>query len=98
MGQEGFLTKPQVADFGGRSVPFGDLGIKPVVIEDMTHSSAYHIPNGTLLIYDPLDRGPKSGYTQISTTEVAPTILQNYSLPIPSYMKRPVPLTVAPHI
>jgi len=92
LGQEGFLTKPQIAQFAGRDVPFAELGIKPVEIDDKTHSSAYHIPNGTLLIYDPADRSPKPGYTQISTVEIAPTILQNYSIQVPSYMQSPVPL------
>jgi hypothetical protein len=92
LGQEGFLTKPPVADFGGRSVPFKDLGMTPVEIEDKTHSSAYHIPKGTLLIYDPAHPGTKPGYTQISTVEIAPTILKSYSVPIPSYMKNPVSL------
>ncbi len=95
LGQEGFLTKPQVADFDGRTVPFSDLGMAPVEIEDKTHSSAYHIPQGTLLIYDPRDQAPKgAGFTQMSTTEVAPTLLQNYAVPAPSYMKRAVPLSV----
>lgn len=96
LGQEGFLTKkPQIADFGGRSVPFQDLGMAPVEIEDQTHSSAYHIPNGTLLIYDPSQLGKKPGYTQISTVEIAPAILNHYSVPIPAYMKNPVPLTAS---
>jgi hypothetical protein len=94
LGQEGFLTKPQVADVGNRQVPFAELGMKPVEIDDKSHSSAYHIPNGTLLIYDPLDRSPKPGFTQISTTEIAPTLLDNYSVPIPSYMTKPIVLTV----
>ena len=74
LGQEGFLTKPQVANLEGRNVPFKDLGMTPVEIEDKTHSSAYHIPKGTLLIYDPSTPGQKPGFTQISTTEIAPTI------------------------
>jgi hypothetical protein len=87
------LTKPQVAMFGGREVPFKDLGLAPVEIEDKAGSNAYHIPNGTLLIYDPQDLGPKPGFTQISTEEIAPTILENYSMPIPSYMRSPVAFT-----
>ena len=92
LGQEGFLTKPPVADFGGRTVLFKEIGMTPVEIEDQTHSSAYHIPNGTLLIYDPAQPGPKAGFTQISTVEIAPTILSNYSIALPPYMKNAVSL------
>jgi hypothetical protein len=88
LGQEG----PQIADFGDRQVPFAELGMKVVEIDDKSHSSAYHIPNGTLLIYDPLDRSPKPGFSQMSTTEIAPSLLENYSLPVPSYMSKPVAL------
>ena len=94
LGQEGYLTKPQIAQFDGRDVPFKELGMAPVEIEDQTHSSAYHIPKGTLLIYDPQDRGPKPGFTQISTEEIAPTILRSYSVPVPGYMRRPVSFAV----
>jgi hypothetical protein len=66
--------------------------MKVVEIDDKSHSSAYHIPNGTLLIYDPLDRSPKPGFSQMSTTEIAPSLLENYSLPVPSYMSKPVAL------
>jgi hypothetical protein len=94
MGQEGFTTKPQIAYLRNRPIPFVELGLAPLEIDDKTHSSAYHIPNGTLLIYDPLDRSPKPGFTQISTTEIAPALLHNYSIPIPAYMTKPVSLTV----
>jgi hypothetical protein len=75
-----------------------ELGIDPVVIEDRTGSSAYHIPNGTLLIYDPANRSPKPGYTQISTEDIAPTILQNYSVPVSGYMRNAVPLASESHV
>jgi hypothetical protein len=92
LGQQGFLKKPRIAQFRGRDVAMSELGIEPVEIEDRTQSSAYHIPNGTLLICDPADRSPKPGYTQISTVEIAPAILQNYSVPVPAYMRNAVPL------
>lgn len=94
LGQEGYLTKPNIAQFGGRDVAFKDMGIAPVEIEDQTHSSAYHIPQGTLLIYDPSDRSPKPGFTQMSTEEIAPTLLKNFGVPVPGYMRSPVALTV----
>lgn len=93
LGQEGFLTKPNVAQLAGREVPFQKLGIAPVEIEDKTHSSAYHIPQGTLLIYDPRDRGPKPRFTQMSTEEVAPSLLENFAIPVPGYMRSPVSLS-----
>ena len=93
LGQEGYLTKPQVAQIKGRDVPFKELGMEPVEIEDKTQSSAWHIPQGTLLIYDPVERDVKPGFRQISTEEIAPTLLHNYALPVPPYMRSPVSLT-----
>jgi hypothetical protein len=93
LGHQGYMTKPQVAQFDGRDVPFKELGLAQVEIEDQAGSNAYHIPQGTLLIYDPLDREPKPGFTQVSTEEIAPTILRNYAVPVPGYMRSPVAFT-----
>ena len=73
----------------GRRYSAAEAGLTNEEIKDKSGSNAYHIPNGTLLIYNPEERAPKPGRTQISALEVAPAILANFGVPIPGYMKRP---------
>lgn len=95
LGQPNLYKEPPVADLDGRTIEFSDLGLKNVEIDDKSGSSAYHIPQGCLLIYDPRDPSLKTraGRVQISTLDLAPAILKNFSVPIPEYMK--VPPTLA---
>lgn len=92
-GHQNLFDKPQQAKVGGRAVPFADLGLKNVEIEDKSNASAYHIPQGTLLIYDPTRREVKRvARTQVPVTEIAPTILRNFAVPVPAYMAKPARL------
>lgn len=91
-GHANLYDKPQTALLGGREMTFEEMGLKNVEIEDKSGASAYHIPQGVLLVYDPADRAAKPSRTQVSTLELAPAILHNYSVPVPPYMRRPAPL------
>jgi hypothetical protein len=71
----------------GKERDYAAFGLENVQIEDMTGSNAYHIPEGMLLVYDPGNLEAKSERTPISTLDIAPTILRNFDVPIPSYMK-----------
>lgn len=73
----------------GRRYSAAEAGLTNEEIKDKSGSNAYHIPNGTLLIYNPEECAPKPGRTQISALEVAPAILANFGVPIPCYMRRP---------
>ncbi len=92
LGHPNLYDKPQKGMFEGREVTFEEMSLKNVEIEDKSGASAYHIPDGALLVYDPRDRSDKTGIarTQISTLDIAPTLLSNYSVQIPEYMRRPV--------
>ncbi len=70
----------------GEELPFLDLGLESIVIEDEVGSTAYHMPAGTFYIYDPTDTSPKSGRPEIATTLVAPALLAHFGLPLPDYM------------
>lgn len=70
----------------GKTIPLEHLGLENVFIEDETNTNAYHIPEGSLLIYDPQNLSYKASRTQISCLEIAPTLLQNFSVQIPPYM------------
>jgi hypothetical protein len=79
----------------GRTVSFAEMGMQTVSIDDKSGSTAYHVPQGSLLIYDPLHRAANRGRTQVSTLDIAPTLLRNYAVPVPSYMRAPVTLSNA---
>ena len=86
--QSGFLT------LDGQVVSLEDFGMEFVTTDEGTGSNAYHIPQGMMLHYDPKSKpkvnGKPATRSQISTLEIAPTILKNYSAPIPEYMRSPV--------
>src|SRR5262245_10740513 len=82
------LRDRAVAVLYGVPAPLNELGLANVEIEDKSGTSAYHIPQGALIIYDPSDkRSRTSSRAQISTLELAPSILHNYGLEVPSYMR-----------
>jgi hypothetical protein len=74
----------------GRDLGFAELGLFATRIEDQTGTCAYHVPQGSLLVYDPADPAKAAGAgtrPQVSTLELAPTILRNFGAPVPSYMR-----------
>jgi hypothetical protein len=76
----------QMARLNGSRLPFAELGLFNMPIEDRANTNAYHVPEGILIVYDPQDRAPKGGIERIASTTVAPSILKNFHVNIPSYM------------
>ena len=70
--------------------PLASLGLETVEIEDRSGTTAYHVPEGILAVYDPT-RPPPANSTrpEVSVLEVAPTLLQTLGVGPPSYMTRP---------
>lgn len=73
--------------FNGKQMKFAELGLHNLVIEDKAGATAYHIPEGTMLVYDPKHPAKNGGVKKVSSTAVAPNILQYFNVAIPSYMK-----------
>ncbi len=69
----------------GQSVSPADCGLQNISIEDKSTSSAYHIPEGSLLTYEREQDGGRGG--KVSTLEIAPYILKNFHLRAPGYMR-----------
>lgn len=88
MGQYNLDTASTRASLGGRSWSLEELGLRNVEIEDKSGTSAYHIPEGCLFIYDPRDQSVKTGRPTISTLDLAPTILKSFRVERPGYMAR----------
>jgi hypothetical protein len=77
----------EIAIYKGKEVNFSEMGLCNEGIDDETGSTAYHIPEGSLLIYDPQDVKEKTTREKgVSTTAIVPSILENFKLPVPSYM------------
>jgi hypothetical protein len=77
----------------GKHRPISDLGLAHVRIDDRAGCTAYHVPHGTLLVYDPrtaseapLRQSPPR--VRLSTLDVAPLILGHFDVRRPEYMVR----------
>ena len=72
----------------GDSFSLAKFGLQNVEIEDRSGCSAYHIPEGCLRIYDPTDKNVDPERSTISTADIAPVLLKNFSVPVPAYMNK----------
>jgi len=72
----------------GRDVTLAELGLENIEIQDATGSYAYHVPNGSFVVYNPNKRSASTGemIDSISTIEIAPSVLQNFGVPRNEYM------------
>lgn len=87
LGQHNLRDDQTIVCFNGIQRPIVDIGLTNVSIQDETGSYAYHIPQGIMLVYDPREstqHGAKGG--EISTCQIAPTILANFGIKRPGYM------------
>jgi hypothetical protein len=72
----------------GQVIPLQHSGMENVKIQDRCGATAYHIPQGTLLIYAPAKGVNGKEVTTISTAEIAPAILRNFNVEVPGYMAK----------
>lgn len=91
LGHKNLHDTPNVIKVGGECVACGDLGLENTEIEDKSGSNAYHIPQGSLLIYDRAGFPSKQPRSEISTLEIAPAVLRNFGVAIPPYMSAASP-------
>ncbi len=69
--------KGKCAELNGQAISFSSLGLENIIIEDHTGSTAYHIPQGCLFIYESGGQ-TKSQPVQISTRDIFQAITGNY--------------------
>ena len=63
--------------------------MKAVEIEDRSGTTAYHVPEGILAVYDPRGTAARAAdRPRISTLEIAPALLTSCGVAPPSYMAR----------
>lgn len=77
-----------------RSIVLFELNEVPFRIDGGSGSTAYHVPNGFLLVYEPRPAaaGQRRPRPQISILELAPAILANCGAPVPACMRGGAPL------
>lgn len=86
LGHENLSDETTVVSLGGRRLGLAEIGLLNTSIQDESGSYAYHIPQGILVVYDPAERrGRNCGTT--STRDIAPTLLANFGVGRPSYMR-----------
>ncbi len=69
----------------GEVVDGSALGLERVQIEDEAGSSAYHVPQGSLFVYDPQHPAGDSLRPEVSTTAIAPAILAALGVEPPAH-------------
>jgi len=82
---------PDAVRVAGQVREAGSLGLRVVEIEDRSDTTAYHVPQGVLAIYDP--QRPVSrpaAREELSVLHIAPTILATLGVPVPDYMHAPI--------
>ena len=86
-GQPDLSRHQHYIQLAGKAITAQELGLSNVSIDEQSSTTAYHIPQGMLLIYDPRRAAPAAGRTQISTLDIAPAILRRFAIPVPPYMR-----------
>ena len=91
LGHENLDKGSRTIQLGDRHVSLESMGLENTRIEDESGTTAYHVPNGILLIHDPKTTvSSNKERPSVSTLEIAPAILKNYAIRVPPYMKTPV--------
>jgi hypothetical protein len=89
LGHANMHTRPTPVRYGGGRHPLAEFGMKAVEIEDRSGTTAYHVPEGILAVYDPRGMASRTAdRPRISTLEIAPALLTGCGVAPPAYMAR----------
>lgn len=89
-GQPNLHDMPDAVRVDGHACEPRSLGLATVEIEERSDTTAYHVPQGLLAIYDPQDPSVKPAVRRdVSVLEVAPAILHTFGVTVPGYMQEP---------
>jgi hypothetical protein len=91
-GQPNLHGRPDAAAVAGEPRSLDSLGLEAVEIEDRSGTTAYHVPEGVLAVYDPARSAGTGGRPEISVLEVAPALLRRFGVEPPDYMVQPTVL------
>jgi hypothetical protein len=94
LGHPDLHTRPTPVRYDGGRHSLAAFGMRAVEIEDRSDTTAYHVPEGLLFVYDPQQQSAGSmpaSRPEVSTLEIAPTLLATLGAPRPDYMSKPTP-------
>jgi hypothetical protein len=77
------------AFLGDQKIDFHELGLFNVINEDQAGRTGYHVPDGSLMIYDPqiVPKPNQQMRRRISTLDISPSLLQAFGVKAPKYMQ-----------
>jgi hypothetical protein len=81
-----YFDGERIAHIGNEQYSFQDIGLGDQVHEDGIGVSAHHDPEGALIIFDPQAPSIDTSRRQVSSVEIAPSILRHFGVVPPSYM------------
>lgn len=89
LGHRDMHARPTPVRYAGGRHSLAAFGMQAVEIEDRSDTTAYHVPEGLLFVYDP--QQPSAGSSpasrpEVSTLEIAPALLTTFGAPRPDYM------------
>lgn len=80
----------------GKATKLGDLGLHNEKIQEEATGTAYHVPEGSLIVYDPKKKDFKAERElNIDTRRVAPSLLSNFGVKVPDYMNEQLISSIA---
>ena len=74
--------------FEGQFEPLDAWGLYNVEITDKSGCTAYHIPEGSLLVYGGASEHRTGSRPQISVLDICPSILHGFGVRVPDYMNK----------
>jgi len=79
--------RPTPLRYEGRRLPLAEFGLEAVEIEDRSDTTAYHVPEGILVAYDPQAPATSSTRERVSALSVAPALLRGFGQKPRDYMR-----------
>lgn len=80
--------KEEVMKFNDEPCLFSDFGLENEKIQEEASGTAYHVPEGSLIVFDPQTEAKPERVQGVDTTRIAPSILKNFGIDIPDYMSK----------
>ncbi len=78
-GHPNMHKRPTPVRYEGRRHALADFGLEAVEIEDRSDTTAYHVPEGVLIVYDP-SATTSGSRERVSALSVAPALLRAFGL------------------
>jgi hypothetical protein len=86
-GHPNMHKRPTPLRYEGERLSLAEFGLEAVEIEDRSDTTAYHVPEGILVAYDPKMPATSSERARVSALSVAPALLRGFGQKPRDYMR-----------